>query len=134
MAFVHGKNSVVSVNAVDLSAYTNSCDFNTSADTSDTTTFGKSAHTFVPGLTNGTITLKGIYDSGASGPGKTLRPLIGAAATTFLWKPEGTGTGKPQRSVSAICTAYNESSPVADVITWQGDFQMTDTISDTTQP
>lgn len=133
MAFKHGKGTVVSVNAVDLSVFTNSCDFNTSSDSHDTTTFGKTAHTFQSGLTNGTCTLKGIYDDGMAGPGLTLRPLLGGASHTLLYKPEGTGTGKPQRSASVILTAYNESAPVADMITWQADFQLTDAIVDTTQ-
>jgi hypothetical protein len=133
MAFKHGKDTVVSVNSVDLSAFTNSTDFNTDADVHDTTTFGQSAHTFQAGLTTGTATLKGIYDSGASGPGKTLRPLLGGASVTLLYKPEGTGTGKPSRSVSVVVKSYNESAPVADMITWQADLQMTGAITDTTQ-
>jgi hypothetical protein len=133
MAFKHGKDTAVSVNSVDLSAFTNSTDFNTDADVHDTTTYGQAAHTFQAGLTNGTVTLKGIYDSGASGPGKTLRPLLGGASVTLLYKPEGTGTGKPSRSVSVVVKSYNESAPVADMITWQADLQMTGAITDTTQ-
>jgi hypothetical protein len=132
MAFKHGSKTVVKINAVDLSTFTNSTDFNTDADMHDTTTYGKTAHTFQAGLTNGTVTLKGVYDSGAAGPGKTLRPMIGGTSQTFLYQPEGAGTGNPQRSVSVLVKAYNESSPVADMIKWQADLQMTDAITDTT--
>lgn len=133
MTFVHGKGTITTINAVDLSAFTNSVDFSTDADVHDTTTFGKAAHTFAPGLTNGTVTMKGIYDTGASGPGKTLRPLLGAAAVALAYKPEGTGVGKPLRTVNVLVKSYNESAPVADMISWQANLQMTDAIVDTTQ-
>ncbi len=134
MAFVHGKSTIVTIDGDDLSAYTNNTQFNRSGDSHDTTTYGKTAHTFQSGLKGGTATISGIYDSSAAaGPGGVLRPLVAGAAVTFIYKPEGTGTGKPQASVSVIVTAYEETSPVADMITWSATLQFSDAITDTTQ-
>lgn len=128
MAFKHGKTTVVKLNATDLSAYTNNAAFKRSADSHDTTTFGKTAHTYEGGLKDGTVTLTGFYDDGASGPKAIVEPLLGTKVT-FLYQPEGAGTGNPQDSVSVLVTAYEETAPVADMITWSATLQMSDTVT-----
>lgn len=133
MAFVHGRNTYVSLSATDLSAFTSSSQTEKSADTSDTTTYGQSAHTFVGGLLNGQGSMSGIYDSSTSaGPRALIEPLIGQTVTWVI-RPEGTGTGKPARSVSVIPTKYTETNPVADMVTWAVDMQFTGVITNSTQ-
>lgn len=132
--FVHGKNTVVKINGVNLSAYANSTNFNRSSDNHDVTTFGKNSHVYVNGLKDGTGTVSGIYDSTAStGPSAALRSLVGGAAVPYIFQPEGTGTGKPQASVSVCVTAFEETAPVADMTTWSCTLQFTDDITDTVQ-
>lgn len=133
MAFTHGKNTFVSLNAVDLSAFTNSTEWKQAADSHDTTTYGKNSHTFAGGLLNGTATIKGVYDNGTTGPHDVIQPLIGTVVT-FIHRPEGTGVGRPQNSVSVLVTAYEESSPVADMCMWTAELQLSDTITSTNQP
>ncbi|MFR9804614.1 hypothetical protein ACL02T_20360 [Pseudonocardia sp. RS010] len=134
MAFVHGKGVVTSIDGDDLSAFANSVQFNRSADSHDVTTFGKDSKVYAPGLKDGTATIQGIYDSTAStGPGAVLRPLVGAAAVTLLYQPEGTGSSKPQASVDVLVTAYEETAPVADMISWSATLQLSDDIDDTAQ-
>lgn len=130
MAFIHGKGASVTVNSVDLSAFTNNVAFNQSADSHQTTTFGKNSHTFQGGLKNGTTTLTGTYDDGVSGPEATLNPLIGTTVP-FVWKPEGVGIGKPIRTVSVVVTAYEETAPVADMIAWSATLQHTGDVVNT---
>ena len=133
MAFVHGKNTSVTIDSDDLSAYCNSVQFNRSADSHDVTTFGKNQKVYNSGLKDGEVTLEGIYDStAATGPGAVLRPLVGGANVEFVYKPEGSGVGKPVATVDVIVTAYEESAPVADMITWSATLQMSDSIADTT--
>ena len=106
MAFIHGKNTYVSLSATDLSAYTTSSQTEKSADTHDTTTYGATAHAFSPGLLNGQGSMSGIYDSStSSGPRFLIEPLVGVSCTWVI-RPEGTGTGKPARSVTVIPTKY----------------------------
>ena len=133
MAFVHGKGTVHTIDGNDLSAYATSVTFSRTSDTHDVTTFGKNSKVYAAGLKDGTAKIEGVYDSTAgTGPGAALRPLIGAAAVTLVYKPEGTGTGKPIATVDALVNSYEESAPVADMITWSAELQLSDDIADTT--
>ncbi len=134
MTFVHGKNTFVSVGGTDLSSFTNQTSYNRSADSHDVTTYGKNAKVYAAGLKDGTATITGTYDNGVAGPRAILRPLIGATNTvTFIFRPEGTGTGKPQDSVAVFVTAYEETNPVADMVSWSATLQFSDDVTTTTQ-
>jgi hypothetical protein len=134
MAFRHGKDTVVKLNAVDLSAFTNSTSFGDETEAHDTTTYGRDRKTYHAGLGDGKITIGGVYDDGAAGPRGTIKPLKAAGtAVTFLFQPEGTGAGKAQSSVSVIIISFNESAPVADMISWTCELQMTGVLNEADQ-
>jgi hypothetical protein len=130
MAFIHGKGTVVTLNAVDLSAFSTEVDWTQTADKHDVTTFGASAHAYQGGLLDGTATMKGVYDSGSSGPGKTIRPLIGTVVT-LVYEPEGVASSKPVHTVSVLITSFEETAPVADMIKWTCQLQMSGAVADT---
>jgi hypothetical protein len=133
MGFVHGKGTAVSLDAKDLGTFSNSVTFGRTADSHDVTTFGKNSKVYAPGLKDGTASIEGIYDNTAStGPGAVLRPLIGAAAVELVYEPEGTGASKPIATVDVLVTSYEESAPVADMITFTAELQLSDDIVDTT--
>lgn len=134
MAKKHGRHTVVKLNSVDLSAFTNNTEFNDEVENHDTTTYGNERKTYDAGLGDGTITISGFYDDGASGPRATIRPLMVAkAAVPFLYQPEGTGSGKAQSAVDVLINSYTESAPVADMITWECELQMTGDLDETDQ-
>ena len=134
MAFIHGKTTVVSIDGDDISAFTNSVEFNDGHDIHDVTCFTAGRKSWAAGLGDGKVTLAGVYDDGAGGPRATLKPLMAAGLpVTFLFKPEGTGAGKAQSSVSVLVTAFNESAPVADMIKWTAELQMTGALTETDQ-
>lgn len=131
MAFVHGKNTAVTIDGDDLSVYSNSVTFGRSADTHDVTTFGKNSKVYAPGLKDGTASIEGIYDNTALvSPGAVLRPLIGAAEVPLVYKPEGTGTGKPTATVDVLVTSYEETAAVGDMVMWSCELQLSDDIVD----
>lgn len=132
MAQIHGKNAYVSLDGTDISAVCNSVGPKRSADSHETTTFGKSSKTYQGGLLDGTVSLEGIYESGASGVKDVIEDLLGTTVD-FVYRPEGTGTGKPEQSGNAVVTAYEETTPVADMITWKATLQLSDTFAKTTQ-
>lgn len=132
MAFKHGKDTVVTLGGSDLSAFTNNTDFPRSADTHDVTTYGKESHVFAGGLKNGTVTIAGIYDDSATGPGDVVEPLLGTKVT-FVFQPEGLGSGKPTRTVDVVVSSYQETAPVADMVTWTCEMQMSDDVVTTSQ-
>lgn len=132
MAFVHGRNTFVSVDGDDLSVYTTQSDFERNSDEHDTTTYTKNAHCYSGGLLGGTFTMSGIYDNTAAGPRDVLEPLIGTVVTVIR-RPEGTGSGLPQDSFGGLLKKYNESSPVADMVKWSADFTVSDDVTSTNQ-
>ena len=133
MTFVHGKNTYVSLNGNDLSTYTTESDLARGADEHDVTTYGKLAHVVSGGLLNGKASLKGIYDNTVSvGPRAVIRPLVGTVVP-LIRRPEGTGSGRPQDSVSVHVKEYVETNPVADMVAWSVELTLSDSITSTTQ-
>lgn len=130
--FIHGKGTYVSLNSVDLSTFTNSVEFKRVADSHDTTTFGKDARTYQGGLLDGTCTLAGIYDNGETGPRPTVAPLLGTV-TALVYRPEGTGAAKPEDTVNVLVMSYEESAPVADMISWTCELQLSGDVTTTDQ-
>lgn len=126
MAFIHGKNTFISLDAVDLSTFTNTSEIGRSADSHDVTTYGtevRKPHVYQGGLLDGTATLAGIYDNGVTGPRATIEPLIGTNVT-LVRQPEGTGAGLPQDSVTVLVMSYTETNPVADMVAWECELQL----------
>lgn len=132
MAFQHGKSTVVKLNGVDLSAFTNTSSIDRNADSHDVTTYGKSSHVYSGGLGNGTASMAGIYDNTTVGPRDVIRPLVGTVVT-FIRQPEGAGVGKAQDSVSVLVTKYVETNPVADMVSWSCEMQLSDAINSADQ-
>lgn len=132
MAFVHGKNTFISLDGDDLSTYTNTSDLERTADSHDTTTYGKNSHCYSGGLLGGTATMGGVYDSAAAGPRGVIEPLIGTVVE-LVRRPEGTGTGKPVDTVDVLVTKYKETNPVADMVQWECEMQLSDDVASTTQ-
>jgi hypothetical protein len=123
MAFTHSKNTYVSLADNDISSFANSTTYNRSADSHDVTTYGNLAKRYHGGLLDGTVTIGGTYDDSATGPRAVIQPLLGTTVE-FVFRPEGTGSGKPEDTVQVVVTAYNESSPVADMVQWTAELQM----------
>lgn len=132
MAFKHGKDTYISLSGSDLSAYCNTSELEVTSDSHDVTTYGKDDHVKSGGLLDGKVSMGGIYDDTNSGPKAVIEPLIGTVVT-LIRRPEGTGTGLPQESLSVLVTKYVETNPVADMIAWSCDMEKSDAITRTTQ-
>lgn len=128
MAFVHGKGTYFSVATHSLSAFINNVAQKRSADSHDTTTFGQTGHTYQGGLTDGTYTLTGTYDNGASNTPKTILEADLGTVVAFEYREE-TATGKPATTGNVVVTAYEETAPVADMITWSATLQITGAVT-----
>lgn len=124
MAFRHGKNGALTLNAGALAAFLTNVDFSTDLDTAETTTFGATWKTAVAGVPGGTISFSGNYDPTAStGPGAILFPLVTAGtAVTGLFYPGGNTAGQALYTMTTGCivTNYSESTPVGGLVTFSG--------------
>ncbi len=120
MAFVHGKDVVIFVNASNYSTYFNNADSTQTADIAETTTFGNSAKTYIPGDKDGTISLGGLFDATADG---VLQPLLGGADFNLVLGLDGVATGDRNTFGKGNISNYAVSSPVGDVVATSIDVQ-----------
>lgn len=135
MAFRHGKNAVITVNAVDLSTFCDNLDLNINVDTADTTTFGSTWKSAIAGVAGGKLSITGDYDGTVTtGPASAILLVIaGAVPVAVVHKPGGTAVGQRQNSFNAIVTSYDESSPVGGTVTFKADLLVTGAVTSTTQ-
>lgn len=135
MAAVHSKNTVITVDSTDLSAYTTDSTFPKTTDTHDLTTYGNDSKVYGAGLNDATFTMSGVYDSTAStGPRAKLNTIYaGNAAVEIVRRIEGTGSGLPEDTFNAILTKYEETDPVADYVMWSAEWQVSGDVDTTAQ-
>lgn len=140
MAFVHGKKTVFKLDSsagsiVDLSAYTNSTDFDQALEAAETTAFSKDAKTYIPGLKDATISIGGNFDPTLDSHMNGVINALAAgtlATATFNYGPAGSTSGLPLYTGECLVTDYKVSGGVGDVVTWTADIQVTDTVTRTT--
>jgi len=135
MAFRHGKNAVVTVNAVDLSAFCDNLELAIDVDTADTTTFGSSWKSALAGVAGAKAELSGDYDPTATtGPASAIFACIsGGVPVAVVHKPGGTLSGQRTNSFNAIVTNYTETSSVGDVVKFKASLLATGAVTPTTQ-
>ena len=130
MAFVHGKSAYFKINSTDLSSYCDEVSLPRSIETAETTTFGKSAKTYITRLTDATISASGSWDATADG---VIAPLVGSSSlVTWEVGPAGSTAGNVKYTGSAIITSYEVSAPVGDKVTFTLELQSSDSITRTT--
>jgi hypothetical protein len=112
-----GCNATFTLDGNDLSDFINNLSFGESADSLDVTTFGNKSHRKVGGLFDGAISADGIYDTTANGPRDVVQPLIGTVVP-IIWRPEGAGMGLPETTGDVLVVSYNETAPVAEVVSF----------------
>lgn len=135
MAFAHGRHTYVSVDGINLSAYTDTTDFDDKgAEAHETTTYGNRRKTYSSGLGDGTVSIGGTSDDSVNGARAVLKPLMATGeAVPFIFRPFGTGAGKAQSTVDVIVTGFKESNPVGGMSKWTAELQMTGDLDETPQ-
>jgi len=132
MPEAHGKETYVSLDGDDISTFTDTTTYNTGADEHDSTCYGAEGHEFTGGLKTGSITIGGKYMTGATGPRAIIAPLVGTKVP-FVYRPEGTGSTLPEDTATVLVKAYNQSSPVADIVRWTAELTVSGVVTPSTQ-
>ena len=127
-----GADAVFLLNAVDISAFMDTITETESGDSLDVTTFGNNGHRKRGGLTDGSISIGGVYDTTSNGPHDVVKPLLNTVVT-FAWRPEGTGSGLPTVTGSVLVQNYVESAPVADIVRWTAALEIDGDTTDANQ-
>ena len=134
MAFYPANDVYFSVDGTNIAAYCSSIDVSYTVDELETTTFAAGGHTYLGGMTGGSVSVSGSYDDGSGGPKAIVEPLMrDGDLVTAVYRPEGTGTGKPQQSFSVLVTTYGESSAVGEIIKWSSEMKVSGAVTDSTQ-
>lgn len=125
MAFIHGKSAAVLVNAYDLSAFLNSIDAVSAADTAEVSTFGNSSKSYVAGMRDATVSLGGFYDGGAGSIDSVLSAAIASTSLVTVC-PQGVAViGNRAQLMQSIETSYGISAAVGDAVSISMEGQVT---------
>lgn len=128
--FTHGLNAVFKLHdgtsLRDLSSAGTSCSLDLSKDTVETTAFGSTSKTFIPGLRDATFQIDGSRD--ATIEGYLYAAFTSSAPAGLAWEyyPEGTASGKVKYSGSCHLTGGpGPSASTDDSVKWSASAQVT---------
>jgi hypothetical protein len=121
MAFKHGKDTRVYLNAVDLSTYLMEMGITAEADMADTTTFAATWKNEAQGTLGATVPFSGLYDDTDT----TLKDAFWALSPGVLTYCPGGGAavGDRARLVSAFDVSHGISVPVGGMVAVSGSFK-----------
>lgn len=113
MAFKHGSKAAVWYGGIDMSPYLNSAALALAVETGDTTTFGSTWRSAIPGLIGGTYDFEGKYDPAET---NVQADLAAQTETVLTVCPSGSAVGDKARLVPALTTTYGQSSVIDDAV------------------
>jgi hypothetical protein len=133
MAFVHGKNAYIQLDnsagtLTDISGISNEVTYSRKLETAETTVFSNTAKTYLMGLEDATISVKGMFDATTVA---TIEGTIGAltagtlASASLVFGPAGSNTGNRKYSMETIITSWEIGAPVGDVVSVTLELQRT---------
>lgn len=130
--FSHGKDAVFKITDSgstlrDISTVLSSVSLSREADTAETSALGTTAKTYIPGLTDATISIEGMADVTTSG---YLEGVLGLSKA-FEFYPAGTAVGQVKYSGSAILTSFESAAEIGGAVTVSGEFQVTGAVTRT---
>lgn len=124
MAFTHSRLTDVFVSGFDLTQYFNSYSYNGSADTAETSTFGLTSKTYIPGLKDATLTLEGLYESATNADVDLLNTALGnATAQIVTIFPQGDTLGLDGLGFSGFATNLSIPADLSQAVMISADLQ-----------
>ena len=106
MATSHGKSATIFANGFNLSTFLNSVTVTGTADSAETSTFGTTSKSYIPGLLDGTMSLAGFYDGATNADIDILNNALGNATASIVTHfPQGDTFGNDGWGFSAFDTS-----------------------------
>lgn len=132
--FTHGLNAVFKLHdgtqLRDLSSASTECSLDLSKDTVETTAFGSTSKTFIPGLRDATFSLSGARDATIEGYVWSAYTDSTPAGLDWEYYPEGTGGGKVKYSGKCHLTSGpGPSAGTDDSVKWSVEAQVTGNVT-----
>jgi hypothetical protein len=127
MPFRHGKDSKALLGKYDISTYLTEATASMSLDTAETSTFGTLAKTYLTGQNDGTISFSGLFDGAANAIADIFEDVITNDLTPVITfaNDGGLTVGRDATLAKAKQTSYEVTAPVADIVSLNGEFQVT---------
>ena len=117
MSFVHGSSTRVYVNGFDLSAFLKSVSGSHEVEAHESTTFGATAKTYMPGLEDATLSAEGLFSGAVGATDAVLHAALrGRSPIVWNWLPSGDVDGGFGYGLLALETSYEIESPVDDLV------------------
>lgn len=129
--YTHGKHTIITIDG-DPIIDCNTSELSLEADEHDNTVYEDDDEVPEGGILRGTFTAGGLYKAGATGTVAILEPLLGTTVVVTV-KPEGSGTGKPLKTFSALIKKFVTTRPVAGYQTWSLEAKKSGAVANTTQ-
>jgi len=138
--FRHGKNSYTNLDngagtPVDLSQYFNDVAFPKSIDMGETTSFGNQDKTYIVGVRDNKITLKGTFDATVDAHMDGLISALQAgtlASATIVYGPAGSTSTFPSYTAECLVSDYEIDGSVSAVVTITVGLQITGAVTRST--
>lgn len=132
----HGKDSAFAIEDTGsvlrtISTWCDSIDLDRSTDMADATTIGSEDKEFLAGLSGGSLSLSGKWDSLVmTGPDVVLSALFAAKTLTqFEYGPEGGTAGSVKYSGDCYVEKYVVSSPLEGIVKFSATIRVTGAVT-----
>ena len=127
MAFQPGHGAYLSIDSVDISAYTDTESLDRVSETLEVTNFGSAGNReYISGLRGHAISIGGSWDPALDA---VMEAADDGAVVPFVFGPEGNASGDVQRTGNALIGNYSHGSAVEDKTVWTATFQPTGVVT-----
>lgn len=132
MASYRGKNLTLTIDGQAMHSEARSLSVDVSADALDSTVYGADARAKEPGLSDGSISLEMLDQSGGNWTGTWAETKPGTKGAWVL-RPEGAGAGLREMSFSAVITGRSINYPYDDLVVISITAEIDGAITESTQ-
>jgi hypothetical protein len=115
VSFTHGKDAEVFFGGYDLTGYLSEANSSAVGDLAEASPFGSVYKGFVAGLTDSKFTASGFFDGSADAVDEVLAAALNGVAREMTHLPAGDALGARGRSITAVETTYEVSTPADGV-------------------
>lgn len=122
MAFVHGKGSTLSVDATNVTAYTNQSTLDRLQELAEVTAFGDDDKAYIGGLRGATIQASGHWDAVGDA---ALWGTFDGASVAIDFSPDGT----IHFTANALVSNYNIQSASGSKVSWSCSLTITGAVT-----
>lgn len=124
--FRHGRGTRLLFNQFDLSTYFKDASVAQTADTPETTAFQSNNKSYVVGMTDGRVSLGGMFSGDVNGVDQVFNAAFGLEAPLlYTYAPEGLAVGRRVWGMEAHTTSYGVSGSVSDIVATSVELQGT---------